>query len=659
MDINDIFKEKVTNTTLNASKSKRKMGAAPSLRELKDGGFGFTDEASEPSKQRQRLDGTASHSEDDEADEADDEGGRFFSDGLTRHEKGVMKWVDHMEEIEDTLDQASVQRLVLRLERAVSKNTQDRIKHAQAPELFSESEAELDEAIQRLLMLANDVQYLRILEELGAIPTLVGLMAHENADITLNVVQLAVELTAEDSWSQEGESQEERAAVVGFVTTLADNEFFEMLGQNLQRLNEAAESLEGEADRQGVFQTLALVENLVSLDIRLAERAVRTAGLLGWLQSRIRQPKVKSKSSDAPEAVAVAVDSNQQYAAEIMSILLQASPMLCQEAVQSGDCADALLTCLAKYRKRTPTDDIEAEYLENIVDSLCMLVATPRGKALFVELEGVELLVLLQKQKQHSGRLLSLKLLDYALSPPPPPPQNNSEQQQPSEPESASDEVRAIARRYIDAMGLKYLFSILLHHGKGGGAQRLFKRHPETDDRAISCIAWLLRLTDRETPAHWRVLAKLVPSAADAAGWKPCVDRIVELNVAYAERVREAEKRFDLDAQDSNGDSISDREDAAGERYLSRMDAGLFSLQMTDIVIAFLVGEEQVRARIEKQLHRKGRSLDAVRRELEEYVAAKHAMSLADAGTQGPADRSGKGSAVALETAISDIIPHL
>ncbi|KAJ1904771.1 hypothetical protein LPJ81_002299, partial [Coemansia sp. IMI 209127] len=456
MDINDIFKEKVTNTTLNASKSKRKMGAAPSLRELKDGGFGFTDESSEPSKRR-RLGDTASHSEDDEADEADDEGGRFFSDGLTTQEKGVMKWVDHMEEIEDTLDQASVQRLVLRLERAVSKNTQDRIKHAQAPELFSESEAELDEAIQRLLMLANDVQYLGILEELGAIPTLVGLMAHENADITLNVVQLAVELTAEDSWSQEGESQEERAAVVGFVTALADNEFFEMLGQNLQRLNEAAESLEGEADRQGVFQTLALVENLASLDVRLAERAVKTAGLLGWLQSRIRQPMVKS--SNAPEAAAIAVDSNQQYAAEIVSILLQSSPRLCQEAAQSGDCADALLTCLAKYRKRTPTDDIEAEYLENIVDSLCMLVATPRGKAVFVELEGVELLVLLQKQQQHAGRLLSLKLLDYALSPPPP--QDNSEQQQqqqrPSEAGSVSEEVRTIARRYIDAMGLKYL----------------------------------------------------------------------------------------------------------------------------------------------------------------------------------------------------------
>ncbi|KAJ1664627.1 hypothetical protein IW140_004020 [Coemansia sp. RSA 1813] len=666
MDINDIFREKVTNTTLNASKNKRKMGAAPSLRELKDSGYGFTNDSSEPHKRRRPDDadegaGRSSEIESEgvgDGDE-DDEGGRFFSDGLTTQEKGVMRWVDHMEDMEDMLDHASVQRLVLRLERAVSRNTQDRIKHAKAPELFSESEAELDEAIQRLLMLANDVQYLGALEELNAVPTLVGLMAHENADITLDVVQLAVELTAEDSWSQEGESQEERAAVVGFVVALADNEFFEMLGQNLRRLNEDAESLEGEADRQGVFQTLTLIENLVSLDVRLAERAVRAAGLLGWLQSRIKQTKV----IPSVETGGATVDSNQQYAAEIVSILLQSSPRLCEEVTQCIGFTDALLTCLANYRKRTPTDDIETEYLENIVDSLCMVVAAPKGKGVFVKLEGVELLVLLQKQQQHAGRLLSLKILDYALSPPAPREAQGSEDSdnggyRPAETAGSGDEKteQTIAKRYIDAMGLKYLFSILMHHGKGA-AQRLFRKHPESDERAISCIAWLLRLTDRETPAHWRVLAKFMPSAADASGWKAYVDRVVELNVGYAERVREAEELFDQDSDGASGD-----EDVAEERYLSRMDAGLFSLQMTDIVMAFVVSEEQVRARIEKQLRRKGRSLDSVREELDEYVAAKKAKSLVNAEMHRPAEQNGKGKdkdKAALAASLSDIIPHL
>ncbi|KAI8322181.1 DUF1716-domain-containing protein, partial [Martensiomyces pterosporus] len=387
---------------------------------LQEGGYGIVSSAGDSSK-RPRHGDAAPHagadvgagsdrdaSDTNEREADDDEGGRFFSDGLTAKEKGVLSWVDHMEEVEDALDHSAVQRLILRLERAVSKNTQDRIKHAQSPEDFAESEAELDEAIQRLFLLANDVQYLSLLQDLGALPTLVGLMAHENADIAMDVIQLVVELTAEDSWSQEGESQEERNAVESFVRALAENEFFEMLGENLRRLNEEPDTSEGEADRQGVFQTLSLVENLVSLSVKLAEPAVKSMRLLDWLQTRIAATFAKATSARKLS------DSNQQYAAEITSILLQTSPKICHWA---GDTfVDALLRCLAKYRKHTPEDDIEMEYLENIVDSLCMLVGTARGKEAFLQLEGVELLVLLQKQ-QHVARLLSLKILDYALSP--------------------------------------------------------------------------------------------------------------------------------------------------------------------------------------------------------------------------------------------------
>ncbi|KAJ2806157.1 hypothetical protein H4R20_001799 [Coemansia guatemalensis] len=558
-----------------------------------------------------------------EGEGEDDEDGRFFSDGLTAEEKGVMTWVDHMEEIEDTLDAAAVQRLVVRLERATSKNTEDRITYAQSPENFVESEAELDEAIQRLLLLANDVQYLRVLDELGALPTLVGLVAHENADIALDVIQLVAELTAEDAWSQEGESQEERAMVIAFVAAMARSEFFEALGQNLRRLNEDPESSEAEADRQGVFQTLTLVENLVSLDVALAEKAAKAMGLLEWLQERI--PKSLARDS-------VQADSNQQYAAEIASILLQASPEICRQAGSAF--MDALLQCLAKHRKHTPDDDIEMEYLENIVNSICMLVATPGGKQMFLDHEGVELLVLLQKQHQ-VGRLLSLKILDHALSPPPPPPSPPSENDNVNQngPEQNTDkEVRAIAKRYIDGMGLKYLFSTLVHHGKGR-MQKLYKKYPECDDHIVSCIAWLLRLTEKGTPTHWRVLAKFVPSPVDPSGWKAHVDRIVELNVAYSERVREAEELFGQDRDLSDED-----DDDAAERYLLRMDAGLFSLQMTDIIIAFVSEESQPRDRIEQRLRRKGRDTAAVQSELAEYLISRQAAILGSVGDSSSAN---------------------
>ncbi|KAJ2691538.1 hypothetical protein H4R19_006342, partial [Coemansia spiralis] len=473
-----------------------------------------------------------------------------------------------MEDIDDALDRAAVQRLVVQLEHAVTRNTEDRIAHAQAPERFAESEAELDEALQRLLVLANDVRHLAVLDDLGAVPTLVGLVAHENADIALDVIQLAVELTAEDAWSQEGESHEERAAVAGFVARMAQCELFEMLGQNLRRLNEGASSSEGEADRQGVFQTLAFVENLVSLDVSLAERAAAAMELLPWLQTRI----CTSYVTDGAQP-----DANRQYAAEVASILLQASPAVRFQGDRS--LLDALLRCLAKYRKHTPDDEIEMEYLENIVDAVCMLLTTPAGKQAFIDCEGVELVVLLQGQPQ-ACRLLSLKVLDYALSPPLVPQADGD-----TGLADADTAPRAIARRYIDGMGLKYLFAILMHRGKGD-VKKLHKRHPETDERAVSCIAWLLRLTERGTPLHWRVLAKFVPSVADPLGWKPHVDRIVELNAAWAERVHDADDRFGRDANDQPGTGADD--DSAEERYLARMDAGLFALQMADIVVAFV-----------------------------------------------------------------------
>ncbi|KAJ1734136.1 hypothetical protein LPJ61_001237 [Coemansia biformis] len=626
MDINDIFKESVTSTTLGGSRSRRRVGAAPSLRELKEGGYGIVVNGGEAPAKRARIgddDSTGSAGGSD-----DDEGGRFFSDGLTAAEKGVMAWVDRMEEMDDALDRAAVQRLVVRLERAVSKNTEDRIAHAQAPEKFAESEAELDEALQRLLVLANDVQQLTVLDQLGAVPTLVGLVAHENADIALDVIQLVAELTAEDAWSQEGESQEERAMVVEFVTRMAQSELFEMLGQNLRRLDEGSESAEGEADRQGVFQTLALVENLVSLDVPLAERAVGAMGLLAWLQDRV----CRTYAGDGTQP-----DANRQYAAEAMSVLLQASPAIRHQA--DGAFMDALLRCLAKYRKHTPDDGIEMEYLENIVDSVCMLVTTPAGKQAFLEGEGVELMVLLQKQQQ-VGCLLSLKILDYALSPPPPPPPPSApDHSGPARADGSADADKgpcAIARRYIDGMGIKYLFAILMHRGKGD-MKKLHRKHPESDERAVSCIAWLLRLTERGTPLHWRVLAKFVPSPADPVSWKTHIDRIVELNMAWFERVRDADDRF---GRDDDGDGDSDAE----ERYLSRMDAGLFSLQMADIVIAFVAEEEEPGQRIEQQLRRKGRSMAAVRSELAEYIATRTADTLGAAGRSSGADTSGAGS---------------
>ncbi|KAJ2471756.1 hypothetical protein GGI02_002064, partial [Coemansia sp. RSA 2322] len=621
MDINDIFKESVTNTALMPSRSKRKLGATPGLRALKEGGYGIADadslkEIEGENDKRAKRGGAGELASDGEQGASDDsEGGRFFSDGLTSGEKDVLAWVDNMEDMDDVLDQAAVQRMVVRLERAVSKNTEDRIKHAGSPQGFAESEADLDEAIQRLLLLANDVQYLKVLEDLGALPTLVGLMAHENADITLDVIQFVVEVTAEDAWNHEGESAEERQMVSAFVRALAASEFFEVLGQNLRRLKEGSGSFEGEADRAGVFQTLSLVENVVSLDSEMVGPVVSAMDLFEWLQTRISQ-----SFSGQPDGKgsAVQADSNQQYSAEILSILLHCS---WQHRIDASNMqlVLTLLTCLAKYKKHTPEDEVEMEYLESVVDSICMLVSTREGKHAFAEAEGVELLLRLQQQQQHIARLLSLKILDYALSPTYADASNRGAATEDALLANALSE--SIAKRYVGNQGLKHLFSILMHRGKGA-VQKLYKRLPETDERAVSCLANLFRLSRRDSPEQLRLMAKFASTPADDSSWKVYVDRIVELNIEYYERVQEAE------VPTEGGSDSEDEADDEMDRYTRRMDAGLFSLQMTDVAIAYISEEPTVKGRIEQGLRRKGRTLGMVADELAEYIAAKEEATM-------------------------------
>lgn len=76
-----------------------------------------------------------------------------------------------------------------------------------------------------------------------------------------------------------------------------------LLVQNLDRLDEKEE-----ADRQGIFKILGIVENLLSLDPALAKPMAVDTQLAPWLLKRIQSKEF---------------DSNRGYASEIISILLQ------------------------------------------------------------------------------------------------------------------------------------------------------------------------------------------------------------------------------------------------------------------------------------------------------------------------------------------------
>lgn len=55
-----------------------------------------------------------------------------------------------------------------------------------------------------------------------------------------------------------------------------------------------------------------------------------------------------------------------------------------------------VLTC-QQYRNKDPEDSEEVEFMENIFNCLCTALAEPEMKALFLDAEGVELMIIMMK----------------------------------------------------------------------------------------------------------------------------------------------------------------------------------------------------------------------------------------------------------------------
>jgi beta-catenin-like protein 1 len=120
----------------------------------------------------------------------------------------------------------SIRKLLLRFDRAVKKNQEQRSKYPDDPSKsvlcftlvhitltvgrFIDSEADLDVAIKALLPLsqAPSLAYPEMVR-FGTIETLVGLLSHENTDIVIDVVEVVHELTDEDVGDEEPDVDED------------------------------------------------------------------------------------------------------------------------------------------------------------------------------------------------------------------------------------------------------------------------------------------------------------------------------------------------------------------------------------------------------------------------------------------------------------------
>jgi beta-catenin-like protein 1 len=93
-----------------------------------------------------------------------------------------------------------------------------------------ESELELHEAIQQLHALATVPELYQVAVENKLVPTLLGLLAHDNSDVAIAVVNLLQELT-----DIEDDDQEDAAVL---IDVLLEQQICALLVHNMERLDD-------------------------------------------------------------------------------------------------------------------------------------------------------------------------------------------------------------------------------------------------------------------------------------------------------------------------------------------------------------------------------------------------------------------------------------
>lgn len=102
------------------------------------------------------------------------------------------------------------------------------------------------------------------------------------------------------------------------------------------------------------------------------------------------------------------------------------------------------LQAIAPYKNRDPGTEDEVEHAGNLVGALCSCLLLPATRSVFVAAEGVELMLLILKQKRRA-RTGALKALDFAL-------------------------MRCVpaCERFVNVQGLRTLFPLFMGKNKVG-----------------------------------------------------------------------------------------------------------------------------------------------------------------------------------------------
>lgn len=408
---------------------------------------------------------------------------------LTEEERlNILRYVEEEDATGETLDENGLRKIILLYEKRNLRNQEMRIKFPDNPEKFMESEIDLHAVINELKAVATVPDLYPLMVELNAIPSLLELLAHQNTDISVAVLDLLQELTDVDILHESLEGAET------LIACLRKQQICALLVQNLDRLDESVSE-----ESEGVHNTLAIFENLSEIEPEICKEA-SSQGLLQWLIKRLKQKG--------------AFNPNKLYCSEILSILVQDDDEIRLE-FGALDGIDVLLQQLAVYKRHDPNSTEEQEYMENLFNCLCSTLMAKENRDRFLKGEGLQLMNLMLREKKLS-RNGSLKVLDHAMSGP---------------------DGRDNCNKFVDILGLRTIFPLFMTTPKKSKKRVIsIESHEE---HVTSIISSMLR--NCKGPQRQRLLSKFTENEFEK------VERLLELHLKYLEKVDAIDAEIDGD----------------------------------------------------------------------------------------------------------------
>lgn len=522
------------------------------------------------------------------------------------------------------MDGDALTRGVLALERAVTENQLQRARYPDDPSRFVSSEVDVDECLRALQPLAAAPEMYARFVDLGGVPTVLGLLAHENADVSASAIALLAELSDVDGLfaAAVGKDADDNA----FLRALVDNEGLELLVQNLGRLSNSEDE-----EANAAYRTLEIFEQLVEYSPPIAVSLTQRTPLLSVLLQRVGAAANDPVKFYAAELLALLVQTDEANASLLGRVTVAAPP--------GGAAADdaeprsgmlALLEACAAYRRRDAADAGEEECVENLFNCLCAALLREENRSAFHAAEGTELLVAVLRGRRFASGA-ALRALSFAVQMHPP-----------------------AALALVEAGGLKVLFPPFMGRGlyrdkasAGSGGLKADARRMAVE-HAASVVASLCLLLEQkgsvEAPADARtaqaadrVAAKFLENGFEK------LDRACELLFRARDRLEETRRRVAgrraarEGAAPAGGGAEEDAEDDA-----ELLAGGLGDLQQLSCIVgAVFVRSRKCREHLQRRFRQEGRPLGIVGEALEGYALQLLANAPEGGGEEGEVDAAG------------------